>query len=119
MKSLKTQIGGSHYASMTIQPAEFILDNNIGKYEGDVIQYVSRWKEKNGLEDLKKAAQCCQILYDYYTARPEKLKAVIDKTKAQARTDSHSQAVNAARQAQEQAQKQKAKQDAKLIKAEG
>ena len=26
-------------------------------FEGNIIKYVSRWKEKNGIEDLKKAKQ--------------------------------------------------------------
>ena len=65
LDALKTQVGGVHYASMKIQPAEFILANNLGKYEGDAIEYISRWKNKNGTEDLRKAQQSLQILIDY------------------------------------------------------
>lgn len=49
------QVGDSHYQSFTIQPWEYIVKNNIGWSEGEVIKYVSRWKNKNGVEDLRKA----------------------------------------------------------------
>ena len=59
---LLKQEGGSHYKDMAIQPMEYILKNNIGYAEGNVIKYVSRWKSKNGIEDLKKALHVLQIL---------------------------------------------------------
>ena len=56
------QEGGSHYKDMVIQPIDYILKNNIGFAEGNVIKYVSRWKNKNGVMDLKKALHILQIL---------------------------------------------------------
>jgi hypothetical protein len=52
---LDVQIGGDHYKRMTIQPLTYIEANNIPFTEGNVIKYVSRWRFKNGIEDLKKA----------------------------------------------------------------
>jgi len=49
------QIGGDHYKDKTMQPWDFIAANHIGFFEGNVIKYVSRWKDKNGVEDLRKA----------------------------------------------------------------
>ena len=49
------QVGGSHYKSKAIQPWDYIASNNMGYLEGNVVKYVSRWKEKGGIEDLKKA----------------------------------------------------------------
>ena len=43
-----------HYKS-SIQPIEFIEANNLDFFEGNIVKYVSRWRKKNGLEDLKKA----------------------------------------------------------------
>ena len=97
MQAIKHQIGGNHYTSMTIQPAEFILANEIGKYEGDVIQYVTRWKSKGGIEDLKKAQQSIQIIIDYHQATVP---------------DDHTKALQAAEQAQKEA-----RQDAQLQQA--
>ena len=48
------QIGGNHY-EQAIEPIEYIEANNIPFHEANVIKYISRWKRKNGLEDLKKA----------------------------------------------------------------
>lgn len=50
-----TQVGGSHYKDKTIQPWDYIIANDLGYLEGNVVKYVSRWKNKNGIEDLKKA----------------------------------------------------------------
>lgn len=49
------QEGGSHYKGKAIQPWDYIISNELGYLEGNVVKYVSRYKEKNGLEDLKKA----------------------------------------------------------------
>ena len=55
MSVLETQIGGDHYKGRKIQPIEFIEANNLNFSEGSVIKYVTRHRNKNGLEDLKKA----------------------------------------------------------------
>lgn len=49
------QIGGTHYET-PIQPIEFIEANNLNFHEANIIKYVSRYKQKNGIEDLRKAA---------------------------------------------------------------
>lgn len=59
---LDVQIGGGHYKNMKIQPIEFIHANNIGYVEGCVIKYVSRWRKKNGIEDLMKAKHFIDLL---------------------------------------------------------
>ena len=51
----KKQIGGSHYASMKIQPSEFINKNNIPFAEGNAIKYLCRHKQKGQRQDLLKA----------------------------------------------------------------
>ena len=66
--ALDTQEGGDHYKLMKIQPVEYILANNIGFAEGSIIKYVSRWKSKNGIQDLKKARHFLDILIEQETA---------------------------------------------------
>ena len=51
----KNQVAGQHYKKMAIQPWDYIASNSLGYLEGNVVKYVSRWREKGGLEDLKKA----------------------------------------------------------------
>ena len=54
-KANDTQIAGEHYKSKTIQPWDYIISNNLGYMEGNIVKYVSRWRDKGGVEDLKKA----------------------------------------------------------------
>ena len=63
-KPFETQEGGDHYRSMTIQPVEYIHRNNLGFCEGAVIKYVSRWRSKNGVEDLRKARHFIDLLIE-------------------------------------------------------
>ena len=56
------QVGGNHYDRMKIQPITFIVDNDIPFIEGNIIKYVCRWKDKGGVEDLKKAKHYLDIL---------------------------------------------------------
>lgn len=49
------QHGGSHYKKQVIQVWDFITANGIPYLEGNAIKYLSRWRDKGGLEDLLKA----------------------------------------------------------------
>lgn len=51
----REQIGGTHYSNKAIQPIDYILENKLGYCEGNVIKYVTRHKDKNGAEDIRKA----------------------------------------------------------------
>lgn len=66
--ALSQQVGGSHYKNMTIQPVEFIEKNNLGFCAGNVIKYICRYKNKNGIEDLKKARHYIDLLIEIETA---------------------------------------------------
>lgn len=54
-KANEEQIGGNHYKDKTIQPWDFIAANDLGYFEGNIVKYVSRWRDKGGMVDLKKA----------------------------------------------------------------
>ena len=62
--ALARQEGGGHYKAMKIQPFEYIHANSIPFAEGSVIKYVSRWRAKNGVEDLKKARHFLDLLIE-------------------------------------------------------
>jgi hypothetical protein len=38
-----------------MQPWDYIAANNLGFFEGNVVKYVTRWKDKGGVADLEKA----------------------------------------------------------------
>lgn len=54
-KEENVNLNPKHYNSNLIQPIEYIISNNMDFLEGNIIKYVTRYKLKNGLEDLKKA----------------------------------------------------------------
>ena len=51
---LNAQEGGGHYKNRGIQPLEYTMKNNLSFCEGNVVKYISRYKDKNGIEDLAK-----------------------------------------------------------------
>jgi len=55
MTPTKDNIDPDHYKQGKIEVIDFILDQKFTYLEGNVVKYVSRYKFKNGLEDLKKA----------------------------------------------------------------
>lgn len=65
VSAVEGQVGGDHYTRMKIQPITYVLENDIPFPEGNIIKYVSRWRNKGGVEDLKKAKHMLQVLIDY------------------------------------------------------
>ena len=55
MSANDRQEGGNHYRNKAIQPWDYIAGNGIGYLEGCAIKYLSRWREKGGVADLRKA----------------------------------------------------------------
>lgn len=49
------QEGGNHYKQFKHETWDVILDWGLGYLDGNAVKYLSRWRHKNGLEDLKKA----------------------------------------------------------------
>lgn len=64
MSAKDYQVAGDHYASKAIQPIDYILANGLGFCEGNVVKYVSRWREKGGLNDLLKAKHYIEFLIE-------------------------------------------------------
>lgn len=73
--ALDVQVGGKHYAAKAIQPVQYIHANDIGFFEGNVIKYVTRWKDKGGLEDLRKAKHYIELLLELEDRAVLELKA--------------------------------------------
>lgn len=50
------QVGGEHYKSSTgYQHWDWVTDLNLNYLVGNATKYISRWRKKNGLQDLDKA----------------------------------------------------------------
>lgn len=52
--ALGRQEGGTHYKNRAIQPIEYIIANKLNYIEGCVVKRITRWRDKGGLEDLRK-----------------------------------------------------------------
>jgi hypothetical protein len=57
----------AHYTKGKIEVWDFIADQGMSYLEGNVIKYVSRFKTKNGLEDLLKAKAYLERLIKEYS----------------------------------------------------
>lgn len=70
MSANDRQIGGEHYIS-PIQPWNYISANGLDFFEGTIIDYVSRWRTKGGIEDLRKASGYLEKLIELSEANAE------------------------------------------------
>lgn len=66
---LDKQVGGSHYKDKGIQPIIYTHANNLGFCEGNVVKYVTRWRDKNGIADLEKAKHYIELLIELETRK--------------------------------------------------
>jgi hypothetical protein len=53
----------NHY-NRGIEMWDYAHSHNLDFFEGNIVKYVTRWKEKNGVEDLHKAKQYLDKLID-------------------------------------------------------
>lgn len=61
---LNKQVGGSHYKNFPIQPIVFIHANSLSFAQGSIIEYICRYKLKNGRADLEKAKHFIDLLIE-------------------------------------------------------
>jgi hypothetical protein len=55
MRANEIQVGGDHYRGRETQHWDVIDRNGVGYLEGVATKYICRHREKNGLQDLRKA----------------------------------------------------------------
>jgi hypothetical protein len=78
MTAKKHQVGGDHYQVQNIQPIDYILANELDFCEGNVVKYVTRWRYKNGLEDLYKARHYLDFLIEDVQKTNEEFEAMVE-----------------------------------------
>ena len=59
---LEVQIGGCHYKKGSIQPVEYSYANDLPFIEGCIVKYITRWREKGGIQDLEKVKHYVDLL---------------------------------------------------------
>lgn len=62
---LSTQIGGDHYTKLAIQPMQYSMKNGLDALQHTIIKYVTRFRDKAGIEDLEKAKHCIDMLIEF------------------------------------------------------
>lgn len=62
--ALDVQEGGNHYKKCKIQPVQYITENNLSYLQGNVIKYITRYKDKNGKQDLEKAKHYIDLILE-------------------------------------------------------
>ena len=55
MEKSKDKINPGYYIGTKIQVSDFIQEFKLDYFQGNIVKYVVRHKQKNGLEDLEKA----------------------------------------------------------------
>ena len=63
-KSLEEQVGGKHYRTRKIQPAQFRNENKLLVAEGNAIKYICRHSVKGKEEDIKKAIHYLEMILE-------------------------------------------------------
>ena len=64
-EALRKQVSGSHYADQAIEPIDYVMANDLGYCEGNVVKYVTRHKLKNGKEDILKAIHYLEFILEF------------------------------------------------------
>lgn len=65
MSALATQVGGDHYKKLAIQPMEYSMANKLDACQHTVIKYVTRFRDKGGVDDLRKAKHVIDMLIEF------------------------------------------------------
>lgn len=69
----------SHYNAGSLEVIDAIEGLELGFHAGNVVKYVARYKHKNGIEDLRKAA--------WYLSRLIELETKLEKQKCSSRAE--------------------------------
>jgi len=73
MKANDLQFGGNHYKKYgDLQPWDVIVAWNLGYLDGTALKYIARWRDKGGLEDIRKAIHFLEKFIEVETAKGTK-----------------------------------------------
>ena len=66
---LTSQVGGSHYTKLAIQPMEYSMANGLDACQHTIVKYVTRFRDKGGIQDLEKAKHVIDMLIQFETEK--------------------------------------------------
>ena len=65
------QVGGDLYSKNAIQPWDYIVANELGYLEGNIVKYITRWRDKGGIQDIDKVIHYAQKLKEVELKKEE------------------------------------------------
>ncbi len=68
MENIKTE--RMHYEKLKMQPIDLIIKSNLSFIQGNIIKYISRYKNKDGVRDIKKCIHYAQLAIEYNSTGP-------------------------------------------------
>lgn len=69
MENIKTD--RKHYEVLKMQPIDLIIKADLSFIQGNIIKYISRYKNKNGVNDIKKCIHYAQLANEYNNTGPK------------------------------------------------
>lgn len=68
------QVDGNHYKKYgNLQPWDVIVAWNLGYLDGTALKYIARWRDKGGINDIKKAIHFLEKFVEVEEAKNGKL----------------------------------------------
>lgn len=71
IKSLQTQVGASCYKDLVMQPIELIVKANLSYIQGNIVKYITRYKNKNDKQDIEKCIHYANLAIDLNNNGPK------------------------------------------------
>lgn len=66
------QVDGNHYKKYgDLQPWDVIVAWNLGYLDGTALKYIARWRDKGGINDIKKAIHFLEKFIEVEEAKNE------------------------------------------------
>lgn len=65
MSAEAVQVGGDHYRKLPIQPMRYSMKNKLDACQHTIVKYVTRFREKGGIQDLEKAKHVIDMLIEF------------------------------------------------------
>jgi hypothetical protein len=57
MENSKERVIHPNHYNKGVEMWDYAYTHKLDFFEGNIVKYITRWKDKNGVEDLKKARQ--------------------------------------------------------------
>lgn len=79
MSANDEQVGGGHYKKYPVQPWDLFIPWNLNGFQAHIIPYIVRYRDKGGVEDLKKARHFLDKLIEVEEEREAMIPTLTEK----------------------------------------